>query len=161
MLCNFKYSLKPQSHYSDTSRRPLITNFFLGAWGRLSSFVDDNLRQPPQKVVVRGRRLVVAIVWLWLKLFSIIITVGTYSQYSGYKIRCLHLSPYGWWFLRELYQKKWKPNKAINLLKTILICLNTHLPQTPARLTFGLVFKGLSCFAIKSNEVNQIILETA
>ena len=28
---------------------------------------SDNLRQPPKKVVVRGRRLVVAIVWLGLK----------------------------------------------------------------------------------------------
>ena len=55
--------LKPNWSIAITSRRPLKNTFFFGGWGSLSSFVDDNLRQPPKKkVVVRGRRLAVAIV---------------------------------------------------------------------------------------------------
>ena len=64
--------LLPLSHshtIATTSRRPLKNTFF-GGCRRLSSTKDDNLPQAPpstpKKVVVRSRRLVVAIVWLWL-----------------------------------------------------------------------------------------------
>ena len=42
--------IKPQSHYSDNQSADLWQPlFFLGGWGNLSSFIDDNLRQPPKK----------------------------------------------------------------------------------------------------------------
>ena len=41
--------VKPQSHYSDNQSPTSDNHFFLGGWGSLSSFVDDNLRQPPNK----------------------------------------------------------------------------------------------------------------
>ena len=49
ILENKQCTLSYSHTIATTSRRPLTTTFFVGAWGRLSSFVDDNLRQPPKK----------------------------------------------------------------------------------------------------------------